>query len=107
MRLNRAGMRNSNRSKPNKKMIMKLFTSLLLALAAAVTSLNASAQVYSASAVGLLNVQGVLRDNGTTINGFYDWCFWLYSAPTGGTVLAHDTNRNDAVWVSNGLASVT
>jgi hypothetical protein len=84
---------------------VKAFSSLLLAGAMALVCRDASAAPLGTSAT-FLNVQGVLHENGQPVNGSYWLEVALFTAPTGGIALAHDTNMNQ-VLVSNGLFTTT
>jgi hypothetical protein len=86
---------------------MQLQPILTLALFTAALGRDASAQTPSTvPPIGFLNVQGVLHENGAPINGFMDFCWGLFNASSGGTRLATDTNMNNNVAVSNGVANV-
>src|SRR5215212_6198892 len=86
---------------------MKIQHLLSLALLAVCFQVNAPAQSALTKPVGFLNVQGMLHENGIPATGFMDFCWWIYAAPSGGIALAHDTNLNNNVLVSNGVANLT
>ena len=71
-------------------MLMKIIPAFLIAATMAIGCREVPAQTTATTtAVGFLNIQGVLHENGGPVNGFMWFCWDIYDVPTGGKAVWH------------------